>query len=299
MRIYFLVPLLALCGTLGAESVYAQTGLTIQPVSISHTMSAGQSVEGEITLINESDSSIEVETAVEDFIPTAGTDDVAFVGRAEGNTTVRDWITLDIPETFTFAKGERRTISYTITAPSNPEPGSHFGVAFFKAAGADENETLKVGTRVGTLFYVTIPGNFLQKGRILDFSGPRFVEKGPVPFTIKFENTGTVHFEPKGTITVRNIFGTVVGEVPIEGQAVLPTGVRDLKASWHVESVLLGKYEASLRIVDGEGNELSAESLTFYAFPVQYALYFLLVVILFFVLIRIFRRFVHIEFRRK
>jgi hypothetical protein len=34
----------------------------------------------------------------------------------------------------------------------------------------------------------------LQKGELLQFSGKRFVQGGPVPFQIRFENTGTVHF---------------------------------------------------------------------------------------------------------
>ena len=154
-----------------------------------------------------------VEVVSEDFIPAAGSANIQFVGRAEGITTVRDWISLDVPESFEFQKGQSRSITYTIEAPPDAEPGSHFGVVFFKATDLDQQGQLKVGTRIGVLVFVTVPGNQLQRGNILDFSMPPFVQKGPVPFKIKFENTGTVHFEPKGTIIISNIFGKEVGVV--------------------------------------------------------------------------------------
>jgi len=260
----------------------ASTGLTIQPVKVSQTVEPGKSVLGEITLKNESDSAVKVEVTIEDFIPAIGSANIQFVGRAEGVTTVRDWITLNVPDSFVFERGQSRSITYKIEAPPDAEPGGHFGVAFFKATETNKQGQLKVGTRVGVLVFVTVPGNQLQKGRVLDFSAPKFVQKGPVPFTIKFENTGTVHFEPKGTITVTNIFGKEVGKVQVAGQAVLPTGVRDLAAAWDVSGLLLGRYVAEINIVDGEGNELTANRIAFYAFPIWYVLSFIAVVIILF-----------------
>lgn len=262
----------------------ASTGLIIQPVKVSYTIEPGQSVSGVISLKNASETAVNVEVKVEDFIPTAGAEGIQFVGRTEGMTTVRDWITLGKEKSFIFQKGGSKSISYTIKAPLNAEPGSHFGVAFFKATKLAKAETqLKVGTQIGMLIFVTVPGNQLQKGKILDFSAPCFVQKGPVDFTIKFENTGTVHFEPKGSIKITNIFNKEVGNIPVAGQAVLPTGVRDLTARWNTAGFLLGRYKAVLSITDGEGNVLTADSIAFYAFPVWYILGFLLTVaVLFF-----------------
>jgi len=268
----------------------ASTGLTIQPVKVSHTMKPGESVSGVINLKNASQTEVNVEVKVEDFIPTAGATGVQFVGRAPGVTTVRDWITIGGDESFVFDKGESRDIPYTINAPTNAEPGSHFGVAFFKANELDEaGVQLKVGTQVGMLIFITVPGNRLQKGKILDFQVPHFIQKGPVDFIIKFENTGTVHFEPKGEIKITNIFGKEVGTIPVEGQVVLPTGVSDLNARWNVTSFLLGRYKAELSIVDGEGNILTADSINIYAFPIWYILGFILVVIVIFFILKFLR----------
>ncbi len=265
-------------------SFAANTGLTIQPVKASHELEAGSSLEGTILLTNASDEAIQVELSVEDFIPLAGGDSIQFVSRAPGVTTVRDWITVGESDTFVFEKGESKKIPYTIAAPPDAEPGSHFGVIFFKATRLeDATAQLKVGTQVGMLVFVTVPGDFVQSGEIGSFSAPLFVQTPPVSFSLDFKNTGTVHFEPKGTITITNMFGNVVGEVPISGQVVLPTGVRTMGFSWDTKGILLGAYTARAVVYDGENNELTSNETTFYAFPLWYALGFVAsVLVLFF-----------------
>ena len=236
-----------------------------------------------------------MEIGVEDFVPTAGTTNINFVGRAEGNTTVRDWVSIDALESFVFEKGATKNIPYTITAPVGAEPGGHFGVVFFKATQIEDSGQLKIGTRVGVLVYITIPGNQLQRGEIRDFKAPMFVQGRSVPFRINFENTGTVHFEPKGSITIKNIFNKIVAEIPVSGQTVLPTGSREIEVNWNKEGILLGRYTASVVLFDGEGNELSAEDVSFLAFPLKYLLYFIGAIVFIFGLLKYLRSKVQIS----
>ena len=280
-------------------NVHASTGLSIQQLKVTHTLKPGESISGVVQIKNAGDNTVNVETKVEDFIPLAGTYNIQFVGRAPGVSTVRDWITLDSPASFVLGRGASKEVQYTIKAPSSVEPGGHFGVVFFKASELPENgqPQLKVGTQVGMLVLVTIPGSHLEKGGILDFKGPLFVQKSPIDFIIKFENTGTVHFEPKGSITVTNLFGNEVGSVPIGGQVVLPTGVKDLGASINFDGVLLGRYQAYLKMFDGEGNELAARSVIFYALPVWYLVGFIVAVTALFVIIKFLKRKVKISFQ--
>lgn len=264
------------------SSLYG-AGLTIQPVKISHTLNPGESVSGSISLSNAGDGAVNVSLKIEDFEPTAGGEGIQFVGRAQGVTTVRDWISFDSSKTFVFQQGEQASIPYTITAPIDAEPGSHFGVLLFKASDIKESGTLKIGTQVGVLVFVTVTGDYKQEGKILGMSAPRFVQKGPVPVTIKFENTGTVHFEPKGTLKVTNIFGKEVAQVPISGQVVLPTGVRDILVSWEPEGFILGRYIVSPEIMDDAGNIIFKDSVSVWAFPVWYLLSYLgLALVIFF-----------------
>ena len=269
---------------------HASVGLTIEPVKVSHTMNPGESVSGGIKITNRSDGAVRVEVNVKDFVPLKGTVTIQIVERAEGVTTVRDWITLDGGYTFILSENEKKEVIYTINAPSNAEPGGHFGTVLFKASKIVEEGQLKIGTELGMLVFVTIPGNHLQKGNLLGFSSEKFIQKGPVNFRVDFENTGTVHFEPKGAIRITNILGKEVANISIAGQVVLPGGVRTLQARWETTGLLLGRYEAEISIKDGEGNILTAESIIFYALPVWYLVSFILSIFILFFVFKLLRR---------
>ncbi|MBV9159127.1 MAG: hypothetical protein JO019_00850 [Candidatus Kaiserbacteria bacterium] len=268
----------------------AATGLTIQPVKISETLQPGASVSGTIRLTNASDSDVNVDVSIQDFVPVANSDTFQFVGRAPGVSSVRDWITLPT-QSFKFKKGESRDIPYTITAPANAEPGGHFGAMFFKATQLTENgQSLKVGTQVGMLVLVAIPGSHTESGQILNFSVAPFLQRPPVPFIILFKNTGTVHFEPRGKIEIYNMLGKLAGEVPIEGEIVLPTTEKKMEFDWNPGGPAIGRYKAVATIVDGEGNTLTSASVTFWVVPVWYTLAFLAVLIIVFLILRFLKR---------
>jgi hypothetical protein len=250
-------------------------------------MKPGSTVTGQILLSNASADAVTVDINIQDFVPTSGTESFQFVGRAPGVTSVRDWITINSPLHFTFKQGESKQVPYTIKAPADAEPGSHFGVIFFKAIrAADADSQIKVGTQVGVLAFVTIPGKFEQKGTITSFSAPAFVQGGPVDFSMMFQNTGTVYFEPKGTIEVSNMFGQKIASVPISGYAVLPTGVKKMDFPWNVSGLLLGRYKATATVFDIDGNPIASQSASFYALPLWYIVGFIVVLFILYFLIR-------------
>jgi len=255
------------CFLIVAGAANAETGLTIQPIKVNHTVEAGGSITDTIKLINAGSQSVNVLASVEDFVPSAGNSSIKFVGRAEGVTTVRDWITFNVPDNFGLGGNETRFVSYTITAPRNAEPGSHFGIMFFKATKPDDTSQLKVGTRVGSLVFVTVPGDFVKSGELANFSAPFLAQGGNIEFKIRLRNTGTVHFEPEGEVVVTSIFGKEKVRVPIAGQVVLPAGERDMNATWQTSRFLIGIYKASANIQDGEGNVITTDTERIIVFP--------------------------------
>jgi uncharacterized repeat protein (TIGR01451 family) len=290
----------AVIAILPGKTVLAATGLTIQPIKISQTLKPGSTVTGTIKLSNASTDDVTLDIAVEDFIPTAGTETFQFVGRAPGVTTVRDWITINSPLHIIFKKGEVKEVPYTIVAPASAEPGDHFGVLFFKATKIDDTaSSIQVGTQVGVLVFVTIPGDFQQKGQITDFTTNPFVQGGPVDFNLTFENTGTVHYVPQGTIDIANMFGSKVGSVPIEGYVVLPTGIKIMPFRWNVNGLLMGKYVATASIFDTAGHLLTSRSAVFYAFPIWYIVGFIIVLIIVFFIIRFLKSRLHVSISLK
>lgn len=283
-----------------SQVLAANIGLSVQPIKVVETLKPGESFSGAIQITNVSDGAVGVETNIKDFVPLEGSYQVRFVGRVPGITSVQDWISLDVPKSFTLEKGAEKTIGYKIKLPVDAEPGGHFGVILFKANElAPKGQSLQIGTQVGTLVLVTVPGSHLEKGEILDFAGPLFVSTSHINFIIKFKNTGTVYAAPQGKIAISNMFGKKIGEVTVNGPVVLPTATSDIGVNVNLEGVFLGRYTAALKMVDGEGNEIANRSLVFYAFPLWYIVAFLVTVVVLFFGIRFLKKNVNISVSRK
>ncbi len=279
-----LVAIIALAGGFAATANAASTGLTIQPVKASYTLNPGESITDAIILKNPGIDAV-VTPTVQDFIPVKGSSNLEFVSKAAGVTSVVDWIKIDAPAGgFPFKSGSDISIPYTLTVPKDAEPGSHFGVIFFKAEDASaKSGALKIATQVGMLVLVTVPGSHLQKGTINSFTTDSFIQHGPVDFKILFDNTGTVYFEPKGTITITNMFGHKVGDVSVNGQVVLPTGEREIDTQWPA-NLLFGPYNATVSLYDGEGSLITANSVHFFAVPIWYILSLLVILVILYVI---------------
>jgi len=250
------------------NNVEAKSGFTIVPAKISLTIDKGKDKESIINVKNAGDSPIGVLIDVQDFVPMANTTNFNFVRKAPGMTSLVDWVAIS-KKTFELKPEESRDIHFTVKVPEDASPGSRFAVIFFSTgAPPSESGQLNVSARVGSLVFLTVPGDFRQTGEISNFRTAKFFQKGPISFKFDFLNTGTVFFEPKGTITITNIFNKKVGEVPVEGNVVLPTGLRSIESIWLTTGWLIGFYKAHLAIsVTGKGDIAGADT-SFYAFPI-------------------------------
>ena len=204
------------------------------------------------------------------MVPTANSGGFNYVPKAPGITSLVDWISID-KKVFNLKPNESKEVPLTIKVPADASPGSRFAIVFFATgAPADEKGQLNVSARVGSLVFLTVPGDFRQTGEILNFRpNSRFLyQKEPIIFKFDFQNTGTVYFEPKGAITITNIFGKITDTIPVEGQVVLPTGLKTITIAWPYNSWLFGIYKAHLAInVTGKGDIATADT-TIYAFPI-------------------------------
>jgi len=77
------------------------------------------------------------------------------------------WITPWISGNFTIpAKGEK-TVSYTISAPTNASPGGHYGAVFFNSPAGDTSKTstdpatISMVRRIGMLFMINLSGKIV------------------------------------------------------------------------------------------------------------------------------------------
>lgn len=275
----------------------------IGPGKIELTIKPGESVTKMISVTNRIADNKTFELMVEDMSGSADPSQaVVLLGDQNGPYSLKDYFAFP-DKNFTLALGERAQIPVTITIPSNAEPGGYYGAVLVTTVQSSLAEGSNVNTpviaRIGTLFFITVPGKFEKSGAMTEFStipNKFLFTKGPINLGILFENTGSIHLAPYGEVKVNNLFGEEVGFVEIEPWFVLPKSQRLRELSWDRE-LLLGRYTMTANINRGYDDVIDTKVIHVWVLPWQFMLgVFVLIFILF-----MFVRFVasRFEFKRK
>jgi hypothetical protein len=200
---------------------------------------------------------------------------VLLLGQERGPYTLRDFI---IPEerSFELENGQRATVNVTISVPEDAEPGGRYGSLLVGTATEQEQGTGGVAggtaivTRIGVLFFVTIPGDVVREGSLTSFDTIArqhfFFDTAPITFSLLYENTGSVHLNPYGTITITNLSGERVREFQIEPWFAMPGSVRRRDITWDTD-FLIGRYVATAQINRGYGNVIDGSSIVLWVIP--------------------------------
>ena len=70
------------------------------------------------------------------------------------------------------------------------------------------------------------------KTTLEEFSSNIFFEKGPIPFTIRVKNADAHFIEPKGEITIKNMFGQFIGKLSLTNVNILSDSIRAMYRAW-------------------------------------------------------------------
>lgn len=265
----------------------------------------GETKVQNITITNRISDDRTFQLQVEDIV---GTDDassaVTFLGEGVGPQSLKNYISF--PEySLVLDKGERAVVPVTITVPLDAEPGGYYGGVLVSTLEDDGQPREGLGARspivarIGTLFFVTVPGTVLREGAVKDFSllnDRTWYTQGPVTMNILFENTGSVHLNPYGELRIRNLFGEEVGFVEVSPWFVLPQSLRTRSIDWNRE-LLFGRYTATLALNRGYDDVIDEQTVVFYVIPwklvgVVFGALFMLIFIM-----RLFLR--NFEFKRR
>ena len=258
-----------LIGLFFAFQINAQgTGITISPLTFELSVNPGNIITNTIKVSNSSDSAVSVKMEAEDFVAIGEEGKVVTTSEEDKTYSLREWITI-IPSEFTLEKDSDRMIDFIIEVPQNAEPGGKYGSVLASVTGSlQEGVTgTAITTKTGSLVLLMVAGELKENLNIKEFSVPSFQEYGPVPFEIRFENTGTVHVKPKGYIVITNLFGKNVKELEFPQENVMPEAVRKIEVKWDTKW-LFGKYTATIFGVYGVTNQnIDPYVVTFWVLP--------------------------------
>lgn len=276
---------------LAAATAEAATSSSFQisPPTANYSADPGGKSTGKIKVTNLTDTPISLTISKQNFVAKGEEGEVELVDDANPLYSLAPWFvlgasSLDVPARAT------REIGYSVDIPKNAEPGGRYGSIVFstippKLPSGESGAVVQ--QNIAALVFQRINGAANESLNLESFATDKgFYEFGPVNFTTRVKNTGTVHEKPTGTITIKNMFGLTVAKVPLDEHFVIPGSIRKLSNAWPSgknQPFLFGRYTAELTASYGSGKAISG-STSFTVLPWKIVAAVILVLVLAFVI---------------
>lgn len=260
------------------QSVYGD--FVVGPGKIQTEMKPGETKTFNITLTNRQGKEKQFEIKIGDF---KGSRDlgqtVVLLDGERGPYSLKDYLAVD---SFTFKLGhaERATIPVTISIPTDAQPGGLYGSIVIGTVTTPEEQVEKgtsskgvnpVITRIGSLVFIKVAGDVKEDLKLKAFTvnhGKSFLFSNKANFQLLYENNGTIHENPYGTIRIKNLFGAEVGKIDIEPWFVMPDSLREREIAWEAPFIF-GRYTATAEIEKGYKDEVDTIALSFWVIPLK------------------------------
>lgn len=284
--LFFVMPTLTLAAypTEQIRTDPARKDFVVGPGKQELILKPGQSAVVEITVSNRMGETRDFKLEVEDFKGSRDiTKPVEFLGADVGPYSLKNYI--KYPEgSFTLTDGTRARIPVTIKIPENSEPGGFYGSLLVSTVKAVESVAVEKGAakagipinvRQGILFFVKVEGDVREDGKVTDFKilndRKFFGNNEDVDLQIIFENNGSVHLNPYGSLSVKNFFGQEISTLPLEPWFAMPDSLRSREKKMNT-GALMGRYSVTAHVYRGFGaldekNSYDDKSLTFWVIP--------------------------------
>ncbi len=260
-----------------SQDLFSSQTFEVSPASQEVTVDPGKTINLKATIKNRSRDTLPMKVRVEDFTASGEEGQVELV--QGGAYSLVSWTSVT-PETFTLAPGASQQVNARMQVPSN-SAGGRYGSFVFGVApqGVPKGSVATLSQEVASLFLVKINAPTSEKLSLEEFSSPQFLEYGPVPFTLKFKNSGNIHVKTLGLVNVTNMLGQRVTDVVVKATNIFPGSERVIHPALE-KKFLLGKYTALAVINYGSKNDVITATTTFFVFPYRLVAIVLVIFIL-------------------
>ncbi|HSE61323.1 MAG TPA: hypothetical protein VLA88_03435 [Candidatus Saccharimonadales bacterium] len=275
---------LAMQTLITARPAAAEAGqaFSISPPLIELKADRGQTVTTKIRLTNVSNDELLIKVQFNDFgaKDETGAPNIIFDDTKGTTYSLRNWI--GSPAPFKVKSKETKTVEFPIQVPKDAEPGGHYAtIRFTGTSTAIEDSGVALNASIGALVLMQVAGDIKEDAAIADFfstassSQTNFFESAPIGFVERIKNNGNVHIKPTGVIEVKNMFGSTIATLRVNGdtkdqkdqpKSILPQSIRrfeqTLSNQW-----LFGSYTATLKLHYGQGGKEITATTTFWVIP--------------------------------
>lgn len=253
---------------------HSAAGLSVIPPREEITVEPDGSASRVIKVRNESKESKTVTVEIKDFIVTDNKGTPTVISSSDDSSNrwaASSWIQIS-PNNVLLKPGETKNLTLTVMPPANALPGGHYAMALHTPEGISTMSSTgaSIQTQVGTLIYITIPGDINQNALVQSFTAPKFSEFGPINFSATIKNLSDIHIQPVGAITIKNWFGRETSQLSLQPQDniinIFPYTTRDFQTSLN-KKWLFGRYQANLKASYGNNGGLITSTIFFWVIP--------------------------------
>lgn len=277
----------------------AQTGnvpsgaFIVKPAKVELVVAPGEKKESILTLVNDTALPLHVDISFEDVTSNAqvspNDEPIKLLGIHGGAYTLRDFFGVS-RSSFDLLSGKEVRVPVTVSVPKNIEAGGRYGSVVFTfrpimSPHVLESANVAIESRVATLFFVRISGETNEDGKLAAFglfNNAKSVQapslEHPLQFQVAYENTGNVHLNPYGRVTLSSLFG-YEQVIPIDPWVVLPgaTRMREVVAT---DALSIGYYRAHIELNRGYKDIIDEKEVSFWVLPnTKDALLFIIIIL--------------------
>jgi hypothetical protein len=255
--------------------------LEIAPPVINLTADPGEKITTELLVRDVANVNLVVNNQINDFVASGedGTPKLLLNPKdGESPYSLKDWIQ-PIPQV-TLKPKDLVKLPLVINVPSNASPGGYYAVVRFTGSPPDLKGTgVSLSASLGALVLLRVNGDAKEGVEIASFYAGQddkkksLFESTPVDFIVRTKNTGNVHEQPTGQVSVTDSFGNKIANVNINLQRnnVLPGSIRKFSSPLDKTVIgnrmLFGRYVATLKMDYGSQNKTLTEQISFWVIP--------------------------------
>lgn len=276
LKIGFLILSVFILHNLSSKISLAQSaaGLSAIPPREEITVEPDGSASRVIKVRNESKEPKTVTVEVKDIIVTDSKGTPTIVSSSDESSNrwaASSWIQIS-PSNVLLKPGETKSLTLTVMPPANALPGGHYAMVLHTPEGIStvSSTGASIKTQVGTLIYITIPGDINQGALIQSFTVPKFSEFGPINFSTTIKNLSDIHIQPVGSITIKNWFGHMTSRLSLQPEDnivnIFPYTTRDFQNTLN-KKWLFGRYKANLQATYGNNGGIISSAIFFWVIP--------------------------------
>ena len=262
-------------------------GVQLSPAIIELNAKRGGTYTLTVEVTNVTAGDLDYKVSTNDFTAKdeSGAPKIVYSSSLPPQISVRTWVSP--VSDFHLGSHKAAKIEFHVTVPYNAEPGGHYGVLDFSGTDTHIKQTgVGLTASAGTLLLVKIAGEIKEQASVASFTTENngkesnFFENAPVNFVTRVQNDGNIHVKPFGSIELKNMFGSVVATLPVNGSQsnVLPHSIRRFDSDYG--GYMIGPYTATVTLGYGTKGQALLASTTFWVVPYKLIATILLVLAL-------------------